>query len=313
MQTIQCLNAYFNPCAYANRLRCWRRFSDSISQQQGRIWTIEATLKGTEFQLPDGDDVLRVRMPESGWVWQKERLLMTLIRQLPDSVEYVAWVDGDILFHDADWMDKAVEQLQDNCVVQLFDHVYWLGPDDIPIPWKTTGSKRPGLAFVANEVPRLAQDFQIVSPGFAWAARREFFDEVGLYENDITGGNDTFMAMGFFGWFDHPFWQHVASGLQADAMKYCRRAYEYVQGKVGYVDAPISHLWHGAYSDRGYLAKQKRLAELGYNPRGHLTTDPETGLLCWSEWAPPELREYLVEYFHSRNEDSTDMQSRADG
>ncbi|PHS02291.1 MAG: hypothetical protein COA78_21650 [Blastopirellula sp.] len=97
------ITCYFNPVDYESRRVNYFRYAESLERQGISHWVIEAALPGSEFAIPKTDQVIQVRLPEEGWLWQKERLLNLLIKQLPSHITKVAWLDCDILFHNDNW------------------------------------------------------------------------------------------------------------------------------------------------------------------------------------------------------------------
>jgi len=89
-----------------------------------------------------------------------------------------------------------------------------------------------------------------------------------------------------------------------DTENYVEQLYSIVRGYVGYIPCSIRHLWHGNYQDRAYVERRLQLKRLGYDPFRDVEYDPDTGLIRWTKYVNPELRTYLQNYFHNRNEDS---------
>lgn len=306
MSEFAAITCYFNPCAYENRRVGYERFAVGLENQNVPLWTIEAALSGQPFVIPDNGRVLYVRLPEDGWLWQKERMLNLLLRQLPTSITKVAWVDCDLLFHNDQWGQLAIDALNTWPVVQLFDYVLWLGPNDEVLTWNGVADKKPSLASVACHFPKKARDTRIGATGFAWAGRREILERHGLYEKDVTGGGDVEIAAAFYGWFDHRVVVHGTNGMRQDIRDYVANVYKDVRGFVGYLPSSVSHLWHGSRRDRNYTERRDRLVELDFNPMADIEDDPVSRLLRWSDTCNPELKEYVKGYFSSRREDDAD-------
>jgi hypothetical protein len=72
-------------------------------------------------------------------------------------------------------------------------------------------------------------------------------------------------------------------------------AYAAVQGRIGYVDTDIHHLYHGEKADRQYVNRWTQLNAHGYDPIRHVTVKPGE-LLRWSPLAPCALRQYVAQY-----------------
>jgi len=304
-QDFAVITCFFNPCKYENRRRNYTRFAEGLARQGVPLWTIEAALHDGEFQIQPGhEEVVRVRLPEDGWLWQKERLLNLLLPQVPRQFTKIGWVDCDVLFDLDHWSELASSALDIWPLIQLFEYVRWLGPQDEMIPWIRNADKRPSMAAVACYAPEKAGKFQIGAPGFAWGAKRTLLERHGFYDRDIAGGGDAVMALSAIGHFEHDYFVRGSEGMRAAARDYGRAFYEDVKHFIGYIPVTLSHLWHGNRSDRLYVQRQRHIASLEFDPRTDIQLDPQSQLWVWSETANPELREYLRSYFVLRNEDA---------
>ncbi|MCA9140818.1 MAG: hypothetical protein KDB00_28800 [Planctomycetales bacterium] len=297
------ITCYFNPCRYANRERGYLRFCQGLERQGVHAWTIEAVLPGEDPFVPAGPRVVHVRLPPDEWIWQKERLLNLLIDRLPAHFTKVGWVDCDLLFENDLWPRLASEALNTWPIIQLFDWVYWLGPNDEVLSFEGRADRRACLASIAMYYPDRARDFRIGTPGFAWAARRSLLKAHGLYEYDISGGNDALIATAIYGWSDHAFFLNGTKAMIHDAQNYCRRIFRDVRGYVGYIPCSIKHLWHGSLENRDYVGRRQLLQQTGYDPFRDIVVDETSNLLRWTEYANPQLKMQLRNYFFNRRED----------
>jgi hypothetical protein len=74
---------------------------------------------------------------------------------------------------------------------------------------------------------------------------------------------------------------------------------------IGYVEGLLIHHWHGKKRDRRYWDRWKILVENKFDPMTDIHRDFQ-GLYQLSEHKPG-LRDGIMHYFQSRNEDSIDM------
>lgn len=305
------VTTHFNPARYASRRRNQQLFVNALRLQGVPCLTIECALAGQPFELPTSPDVVRVVAQSP--LWHKERLVQLALEHLPKLCAFVAWVDADVLFCNADWLPHARQQLQKRVAVQLFEYVDLLDKAALPDPGVARQRLR-GFGAQVTERPEVLQKGQFDAhghTGFAWAASRELLEQVGLYPACIAGSADHVMAHAFvldaesacvtrlLG-HNTPHHRHFldwACALRRFAQK---RA---LQG-VGFVPGSISHLWHGAIGNRRYLERNRVLQELGF--------DPEVDLIGLSGRPTKPLRlrqpngpisQYLAQYFQSRLED----------
>ena len=282
MSNLAAVAAHFNPSGCELRERCLAEFA-------GRF-------------LATGIPLYIVTAPDTAApIWQKERLLNRAIRELPSSVDKVIWIDGDLLI-DAEslpnWAMEVSAMLDRWPVVQPWTTADFLGID---------GNKTNGPAGQENvaSVPYSNHVFDSLEPagnrvssglppngwpGFCCAARRDVLDAIGgLYEYDLSGPNDVLMSLAFYGDFDNFFLMRYNPEFKRHFQPWAMRAFEIVQGKVGFASAKLMHLWHGPFNERRYLERTVRLYQAGYDPARHVTTAAD-GLLTLTDDCPDEVR-----------------------
>ncbi|MFN7362968.1 MAG: hypothetical protein ACK5S3_10840 [Pirellulaceae bacterium] len=141
-------------------------------------------------------------------------------------------------------------------VIQLFDHVDRLprggGVED------SIGDRYRSFAGVWNDPQTILRDGwdNHGHTGYAWAARRELFEQIGLYEAAILGNGDDLMAHGFVGELHSDC--IMANYDQDQAMfrhyqKWAQKAFRYCQGDLGCMPGTVFHLWHGDHENRRYI------------------------------------------------------------
>jgi hypothetical protein len=139
--------------------------------------------------------------------------------------------------------------------------------------------------------------------GFAWAARREIFGEIGLYDRAIAGTADHLMAHAATGQIEHACIERAFFGdsIKAHFSRWGKRFFEVVRGNLGFVEGDIYHLWHGELKNRRYLERTRELSRLNFNP----STDLIVNRHNLYEFVPErdDLRFWMREYFRHRLED----------
>jgi len=139
------------------------------------------------------------------------------------------------------------------------------------------------------------------SAGFMWAARRDFIQEHGFYDVCVIGGGDSALACAAYGEFERVMNFHFMNEWQRRYyLAWAERIYRNVQGKVGYLDVAIRHLWHGSMRDRHSQRRHKDLSAFSFNPYEDIRR--ERAWLWNTE--KPELHRYMKDYFALRNEDA---------
>ena len=238
-------------------------------------------------------------------MWQKERLLNLLVSRLPERYTKVAWLDADILFERASWASEASRLLDEYAVVQPYSHAFRLRPGQTSYagkgdPWLSHAAVRNAMPAVARHGPYWAHGH----PGYAWAARRDVLDVVGLYDAAVMGTADDLMAHAFGGDFVSECLRRTFLGNTAYLEHYrqwAESAFDLVRGRVGVVEGAALHLWHGELANRGYGTRRVDLVSLGYDPVRHLRVNAD-GMWRWSS-AASLIRDTCAAYFASRRED----------
>lgn len=301
------ITVYYNPCGYASRKTTYDSFIQAMNLSGIKVLTIECAFGNDSFQLPDSPLTIQIR--SKSLLWQKERLINIGASYLPSSCRYVAWIDCDVIFKNKFWAEEACSLLSDKAtVVQLWQTCLRLEKGD-----KVPADPKPVESFASVT----SRDISTLDcgrydmhghTGYAWAMRREIFDELGLYEYAVSGSSDHFMAHAVYGQYGFC----IENALKHDPRQICHfkcwgnMFFEQTQGKLSAVSGEILHLWHGNLTNRNYFGRMWRITEFGFNPDTDLLALPGRTL----EWQShvvqnkPRLVSYFAEYFASRQEDS---------
>jgi hypothetical protein len=306
------VSTYFSPHGASAPLANLARFSASVRHQGLPLLVVELAFGEQPFQVADtlAERVLRLRA--SDLMWQKERLLNLGIAALPDDCEYVAWLDNDILFENDDWVAQTAALLAAHALVQPFERVCWLGPnqsrltDDAPLGMGE-GCCLPGMAasMAGSLTPRRdLLDYQRHGhTGFAWAARRALVQGHGLYDRGIIGGGDLIMAHAFY--HDHdfqrglnPYSSKLGARERAAIASWSSAFAADLHGAPVAVPGRVLHLYHGALGGRGYQQRLGILAAADFDPLLDLAL---AGNGCWRWDSPkPALHQAVAEYLAHR-------------
>lgn len=304
MEDFCVITSYYNPAGYKSKLKNYELFAAGLENSGISLLTVECAFGENDFDLPSMSNIVRFR--SHSVLWQRERLINLVVAKLPSHVKYVAWIDCDLLFSNAHWILEARFLLQESYIVQLFERCIRLphggreytGEGKVSVSFGAVTTRRPE---VLSETPTEKHGIT----GGAWAARREIFEVVGLYEHAIIGGADDYIAHAIFGDFTS---ECVARKMQHNPvlMKHFRSwaevFYSVVQGKTGFVHGDILHLWHGDLQHRRYFDRHEELGRFGYNPYRDISISPDKPIE-WSPYASQGLRKRLKDYFSDRKED----------
>ena len=303
------ITSYFNPASYESRNLNYRIFRERLSVP---LIAVELARDPSRFELRPGDADVLVQIVGEDRLWQKERLLNVALDSLPQSCEFVAWIDCDVIFEDGRWAERACESLRALPLVQLFERFRELRPSssDPSDPREPVGdgfSLAARLQAVLGDARYLLNRRDGDEPrrdatvGFAWAAPREILDRHGFYDACILGGGDKAMVSAAFGDFQSPLAIRSNELAGDHYLSWARGLFDAVRGKIGYVPGTLLHLWHGRSLDRGYYRRYADFQRFGFDPNVHIELDPRGGW-CWAS-PPAGMREYVRDYFESRQED----------
>ena len=296
------VTTYFNPSGYKTKLANYHAFRDLVLRSGLKLLTVECAFRNDPFELIGLEEGRQVRCRDV--MWQKERLLSEAVRTLPAKWTKIAWVDCDVLFVNPSWAVQTAKLLTRHVVVQPYAHIIRLprGHND----YRGEGRSCKSFASIYNDPLVLTREGWDAHghTGFAWAARRGFFQDCGLYDACILGSGDHCIAHALAG---EPGCSCIVKqliGTPARYAHYCAwavRAYDACRGEVGCVPGTLLHLWHGDDKNRKYVERQDKLNRLDFDPAADIRVDAAG---CW-EWCSnkPALRQWAIDYFNCRKED----------
>ena len=305
------ITSYYNPLGYRTKLSNYETFRANLCPDL-RLITIECAFGDSDFVL-GREDCIRVRA--SDVLWQKEKLLNMAAFGLPAKYKKIAWLDCDLIFEDPNWPQATSRVLEQAVVVQPFSSVVRLPQGSV----RDEGSNERWSSFAA--VYERMPNFMVKGrfdehghTGFAWAARRELFDQAGLYECCVAGSGDHVMAHAFCGDWDSACLERMLGRNTALANHFhlwCNRMYPLVRARLKTVPGSVLHLWHGETRERRYVQRNLELVEMDFNPERELAEDAG-GCWQWSGVRADKFRSWARSYFMARNEDGeSGRESRA--
>ncbi len=309
---------FFNPQNSPYRIKAFNHFYESIKHLNHRI--IECVIGDSKPHLEENENIKRVFT--DNLLWHKETLLNTLIADLPEEYKYIFWIDADVIFTNLNWLVDGVEQLQENTIIQPFEHCVHLEKDEVKPSYPMEALRAAELpnnendkvwrGFGATYATTELWDHELYNNhghvGFAWAARREILEAVPLYDKALIGGADHIIAHAAAGQFTHPCILKCFIDNIEEITEWSEEFYQVAKGKIGYVKGDLYHIWHGDIDKREYLtriqdftAKTKKITHRDKN--GLFVTDNENDT-------------YMQDYFKRRevpeNSDSLPSENTSD-
>jgi hypothetical protein len=254
-------------------------------------------------------------------LWLKEAMINAGVQRLPYDWQQVAWLDSDITFLRSNWVGECIHKLQHYSWLQMFSHARDLSPNSEMLPETyphangisfVEGYRRSGLEGLRKLYGNRTGYYYGAKPwpGLAWAATRPAFEAAGgLMDFHIWGGGDWSTSWALIGQKDammhtglHPNYKRLVNAW----MKHVQDPH-YLRKNVGVMEGSVVHAWHGRKTERGYAAKHRLLADIGFDPISHLRRDYQNLPQLHDDGSDSfiQLREAMRAIAKERDEDST--------
>lgn len=306
MNEFWAITVFFNPAKFKSLLNNYHRFAERLARQNVKLLTVECAFNEDEFEIPQTENVHRLR--GNSIMWQKERLINHGVSLLPAECKYFGWIDCDVLFPD-DWAEEAVSRLQTANILQLFKKVFYLpqghqfynGRDRLMAVQSVVWQWKVHRNWLER---RRRKELPFSVPGFAWAARKSMFDDIGIYDKNIIGSGDTFLVDCYLdSWDIHGFASKFNTAMKTDMLKW-RETLMKKQPVLDYLPVDICHLWHGSLKNRRYMDRHDMISKYDFEPQTDIILKDHL-----YEWSSDKtgLHEDIKQYFFERREDSDEM------
>ena len=118
MNKLAVITTYYNPVRYKTRSVNFELFRQHMKDSGVQLLTVECTFGEETPELSVSDDVIHLK--SDSLLWQKERLLNIAAAALPQEVDAVAWIDGDVIFDNENWVQETLDVLDEAPIAQLF-------------------------------------------------------------------------------------------------------------------------------------------------------------------------------------------------
>jgi hypothetical protein len=293
--TLAVVSTYFNLNHSKYRLANYHAFRAALDAAGVASLTLEWSRDGTGFELPVDDSIVRIQGGD--FIWQAERLLNHGMRSLPAEFDKVAWIDADIIFEQQDWPEKIEQALDRWPLIQAFSLARMMPtPDEPQVPFMEV----PGSIYCRdNQVKWPDGSGRLGHCGYAWAARREVIEKVGLYDAVPVGGGDKNKLFALLNQLDQQ--QMVERQNQAMRQHYqdwARQLLQICNGQSGYAELSVHHLWHGSLESRHYRERHAIPLFHNFNPWEDISLG-DSGAWLWSSDKPAlhrEVEAYLTSF-----------------
>jgi hypothetical protein len=270
---------FFNP-ANSKRLLMNYLYVWNLMKTQGLpVFTLELVFGDAK---PEIRKAFHVR--GNSYMFHKERLCRLLEERIPKKFKKIVFLDADVVFDGTKWYEETSKLLETHDVVQPFTRAHWLDLTytNIELSRETVLHMKGGM-----------WDFKY-HPGFAWAFRREWYNEVGFYDWAVTGSGDTLSTAK---WLNKAFPEKFKSLPMA--MKRSYAAYRKLEPpSITCREGDIFHLYHGSRKKRQY-SERHHLLDVNEDIQDMIRLNDD-GVY---EWKNPKWNAVLYDYFKNREDD----------
>jgi hypothetical protein len=271
---------FFNPAKSKRMLMNYLYVWNHYKTRGLPVFTLELVFGDRE---PEIKKAFHVR--GNSHMFHKERLCRLLEERIPKKYKKIVFLDADIVFDDDAWYAETSKLLDTHDVVQPFEYASWLD---------LTYTKRELTRESAVKMPGNMWDFKY-HPGFAWAFRREWYNEVGFYDWAVSGSGDTLSSAK---WLNKKFpekFKSLPHAMRRSYATYVRNPSPTVAYRKG---GSVSHLYHGSRSKRQY-AERHKLLDVNEDIKDMIRINSD-GVY---EWKIAKWNTVFYEYFKNREDD----------
>lgn len=270
---------FFNPAGSKRMVMNYLYVWNLLKMKGFPVYTMELVFGEEE---PEIKKAIHVR--GNSYMFHKERLCRLLEEHIPKKYKKIVFMDADIVFSGSEWYEETSKLLDTHDVVQPFTRAHWLD-----LTYTTTELTRE----CAVKMTGVMWDFKY-HPGFAWAFRRDWYNEVGFFDWAITGSGDTLSSAK---WLNKAFPEKFKSLPMA--MKRAYATYRKLESpSITCREGDVFHLYHGSRKNRQYSERHHLL---------DVSTDIQDMIKINSdgvyEWKDPKWNLVMYDYFKNREDD----------
>lgn len=233
-------------------------------------------------------------------MWQKERLLNFMFKELGNQYKAFLWCDSDVVFTSETFATDACEALERSNFIQPFSNSFRLSKESSSVFFET-GNILPhdeGTQYLQGAVSCYksgkCRGLMVGDIGLAWGATKEWLEKArGLVDWGILGGGDYFTLSCING-FRNPY---ITSWFDFKLNLYYKNLPKTV---IDFVPGNVIHLYHGKVKNRRYKDRYEIAKKYDYNPITDIKISGGT-----FEWASdkPDFHQEVKDYFFQRAED----------
>ena len=231
----------FNPAKSKKLISNYFTMMEKLEPYNLPIFTLELVFNDREPEILGAYHVYG-----HSYMFHKERLCRLLEQQVPEKYKKIAFMDTDLFYDNINWYYQTSKLLDTYDVVQMFENAHWMNS-------KNTEKEltRKSVLFMKEE------EFNFkYHPGFAWAFRREYYNDVGFFDWAVSGSGDTLSSAKWLNKTLPLNFKSLPRPLHTEYIKYFNKP----NPKITYLkDVNIYHLYHGSRANRQYSQRHEML------------------------------------------------------
>lgn len=270
---------FFNPAGSKRLLMNYLYVWNLLKTQGLPVYTLELVFGDAKPEIKKAFHV-----HGNSYMFHKERLCRLLEERIPKKYKKLLFLDADIVFSGDTWYEETSKLLDTHDVVHPFTRAHWLD-----LTYTKVEMTRESVV----KMPGNSWNF-LYHPGFAWAFRREWYNDVGFFDWAVTGSGDTLSSAK---WLNKSFPENFKSLPRA-----MKRAYATYKGTesptITAREGDVFHLYHGSRKKRQY-SERHHLLDVSQDIQDMIRLN-EDGVY---EWKDGKWNAVLYEYFKNREDD----------
>jgi hypothetical protein len=274
--TLHVIGVIENPMRYQSRIRLFREwYAAMLKTPNVKVYVVETAYGDRRFEVTEKDNPQHLQLHSHQPIWHKENMINLGVKHLlPLDWKYVSWCDADVFFDHEGWALESLHQMQDYSLIQPWSDCLDLGFTGRVLQTFKSLCYQHQLGVPKQMHP--SQPYQYAHSGFAWCARRDFWEAVGgLMDFAILGSADHHMAFASIG----EVMNTIHKGMNKNFFTLCGqwqdKAFRHTNGQLGYVPGFLKHKFHGPKARRKYRERWEILVHDHYDPIGNLVHDTQ--------------------------------------
>ena len=268
------------------------RVKKMLDEAEIPLFTAECIIGETPQLIPE--PTLLTRAESS--IFYKEQLFNLLEKKIPSNYTKLIFMDSDLIFTIADWVDAISEKLNKYLAVQPFGRGLYLdASENVFLEWMSYAKYRHLHGRLNGH------------PGFCWAFNRNFFKDIGgFFDKAIIGSGDqgisTIFNPRYFNYkypFSPRYFDYKSPFIQDNYLRWIKNV-DKKAISITYLDIDIYHLYHGHIGNRQYTNRHTFPDLLKIKKWEDAVSVNEYGMY---ELKDSGINQLLKNYFLSRKED----------